>query len=290
MGSLIRVPRHRDRGSSRLPLCSHPRTRTWTPAVFAIFSLGVFVSVPDTEESLVLLGVSLPLALLSFPDSRAGFGVSGAYAALGVAMWVIVQGELGRPAAIIGASAGLGLLLADPIARLLSAGHGSLLDRFPYGWGGLVLASFAQLLLVVGVARTAGLVENIVQAVLVGAAFVRAGLTVLLRTLPFFSGLLIDRELYVSDFGFRLSVQEREEYRPQPRQVPVIDIDPRVLSFGRALGCGPCLSASCYGWRRGSWAWTTLAMYRSIHRSIGSWGPTPWPRIGIRLRIFSSRR
>jgi hypothetical protein len=146
------------------------RTGTWTPMMFAIFSLGIFISVPDTEESLILLGASLPLALLSFPGSRAGFGVSGLYASLGLALWVIVQGGVGRPAAIIGASACLGLLLADPIARLLP-GRGSLLDRFPSGWGGLVLASFVQLLLVVAVARTAGLVESIDQAVLIGSAF-----------------------------------------------------------------------------------------------------------------------
>lgn len=150
---------------------AHPVTGTWAPMMFAVFSIGIFLSVPDTEEALVLLGVSLPMVALSLPGSPSRFGAGGAYASVGVALWVIASGGVGRPAAIIGATACLGLLLADPVARLISPGRGSLLDRLPAGWGGLAVAAFVQLVLVVAVARTAGLAETVTTASLVAAVF-----------------------------------------------------------------------------------------------------------------------
>jgi hypothetical protein len=158
---------------------THPRTGIWTPAMFAVFTIGVFLSVPDTEEALVLLGASLPMAILSFPGSPARFGVGGAYATLGVALWVVVQGGVGRPAAIIGATACLGLLLADPVTRLLSPGDGSILDRLPPGWAGLALASLIQLVFVVAVARTAGSSARVVTAAIISAAFLVSAVVVL---------------------------------------------------------------------------------------------------------------
>ncbi len=150
---------------------THPVTGAWTPVMFALFSIGIFLTVPDTEEALVLLGVSLPMAIPSLPGSPSRFGVAGTYAGAAVALWVIVQGGAGRPAAIIGATACLGLLLTDPVARLLSPDHGSILDRLPQCWGGLAVASFVQLVLVLAVARTAGLATSVARAALIAAVF-----------------------------------------------------------------------------------------------------------------------
>jgi hypothetical protein len=72
-----------------------------------------------------------------------------------------------------------GAAVADAMARLASAGHCSLLDRFPPGSGGLVFASFVQLSLVVAVARTAGLAGNILEAGLIGSMFLVSATVIL---------------------------------------------------------------------------------------------------------------
>lgn len=150
---------------------THPLTGSLTPVMFAMFSIGVFLSVPDTEEALVLLGASLPVAVLSVPHSPSRFGVAGASATVGAALWVIAQGGVGRPAAIIGATACLSLLVADPMARLFTPGDGSMLDHFPAGWGRLVVASLVQFGLALGVARTAGSAGRVTSAALIAVTF-----------------------------------------------------------------------------------------------------------------------
>ena len=60
---------------------------------------GVFSTLPDTEEILVLLGVTVPLVFLAWPKVLASLGGVGAYPAVGVFAWVIVwggRGQIGR--------------------------------------------------------------------------------------------------------------------------------------------------------------------------------------------------
>ena len=79
---------------------------------------GVFLTVPDTEGILVLLGAAVPVLTLAWPRPlvRLGFG---AFPLIGILMWVIAWGGRGRESSIVGAVACLGVLLVEPVeARL----------------------------------------------------------------------------------------------------------------------------------------------------------------------------
>jgi hypothetical protein len=79
---------------------------------------GVYGTVPDTEELLVLIGASLPLIAL-VPFRIVSFGQLGTYPALGVLAWATALGGTGRPASIIGGLACVGALWLIPLARSL---------------------------------------------------------------------------------------------------------------------------------------------------------------------------
>lgn len=131
------------------------RRPEWTPAVYALFVGGVFLAVPDTEAALVLLGVSAPVGLL--PIAGVTFGSVGVYPAVGIGMWVIAQGAVGRPGAVLGAAACLGVLVVEPIALRLSSRCSTVLDwrRGPHWRGSAVVV--IQLTAVLGASRIAGL-------------------------------------------------------------------------------------------------------------------------------------
>jgi len=135
--------------------------------LFGIAALGVFLTVPDTEGAMVLLGVAGIAGFLGWPRAFASLGGAGSYAAVGVSVMVATEGATGRPASIIASVAVLGLLLLVPIAiRLRSAGLAGQLERVD-----AVFPLFAQLALAVLIARTAGRVESVV-----GAAVLTIGL------------------------------------------------------------------------------------------------------------------
>ena len=170
--------------ASPLAVDFEQRRTTWTPALYALFVAGIFAAVPDTEQALVLLGAAAVAALL--PLAGATFGSVGMYPAVGIALWVIAQGATGRPAAVLGAAACLGVLVMEPIARRLSPRRITLLDRVqgPY-WEGLVVMVI-QLVAVLAASRIAGLEPDPViaaaEASLVLAAL--AGLLVVGGYLP----------------------------------------------------------------------------------------------------------
>ncbi len=143
---------------------TRPVTSQWSPVMFSVFALGVFLAVPDTEQALVLLGALGPLVLLSIPVAGARLSVGGAYALIGVSVWAITLGGVGRPASLIGAIACVGLLAADPIARLLTRTRDTALDSLGSGWAVLIICSAAQLFVVLAISRTAGLVDSVAVA------------------------------------------------------------------------------------------------------------------------------
>ena len=92
-----------------------------------------------------------------------------------VLVWAVLWGAAGRPGAIIGGAAMLGLLLVAPVARALPGPARGI----PPEWQGVALV-LLQLLFVGGVARTAALWESALDAAVVaGGALVL--LTVLAR-------------------------------------------------------------------------------------------------------------
>ena len=87
------------------------------PVLFAVSVGGVYATVPDTEQALVLLGVAVPVALLGWPLRRAGLGRAGSAAAVSVLAWTAAVGGVGRPSSIVGAVGCLGLFVVGPVIR-----------------------------------------------------------------------------------------------------------------------------------------------------------------------------
>jgi hypothetical protein len=131
--------------------------RGWPMVLYAITALGVYTTVPDTERALVLVGVSLPLALLGWPFALASLGSAGAYAAVGALVWVGATDGRGRQTAIIGAIACLGLLVLEPAARLLRGRRATVLAVLPRSVWAVIPVAVVHLALVYVAARVAGL-------------------------------------------------------------------------------------------------------------------------------------
>lgn len=146
----------------------HYRNRAWGPPLLAISVLGLLFTVPDTEEALVLAGVALPLALLGGPVRLASLGRAGSLMAVGVFLWMAALGGLGRPGAVVGAAASIGLLAAEPLARLIKGGA-MWLDGLERPWIGAVVVGIFQLGVVSITSRVAGLQQSQVPAAAIAA-------------------------------------------------------------------------------------------------------------------------
>jgi hypothetical protein len=140
------------------------RGRGLGPVLLAVSVVGVYFTVPDTEQALVALGAALPLAFLGWPWPLAALGRAGAYAATGLLLWVIAAGGVGRGSAVVGGLACLGLLAMEPVSRLVDPGRESALERLPDGRSGTVAISLLQLGLVYVAARVAGLRPTVAGA------------------------------------------------------------------------------------------------------------------------------
>lgn len=89
------------------------------PMLLAVSVVGVYFTVPDTEEALVLLGSSLPLVLLAWPLPLVRLGAGGAMVATALLTWVVATGGFGRQSSIVGGLACLGLLALEPATRMV---------------------------------------------------------------------------------------------------------------------------------------------------------------------------
>jgi hypothetical protein len=120
-----------------------------------VSAAGVFAGVPNTEQALLLLGVTAPLALVGWPRPLATLGPGWAPAVAGVYVWVVAVGGSLRAGAVIGGLGCLGLLAAEPLARAISAGK----SRLPFAWpSGLAAAAVGLIhgVLVLVCSRMAG--------------------------------------------------------------------------------------------------------------------------------------
>jgi len=121
-----------------------------TPLI-AISFAGVLLTIPDTKEALVVASVAAAWVLAGPPARAARLGRSGAYAATGLLVWVVASGGFARPGSLIAGVAVLGLLIAEPVGRLVRTARPTRLDRLttkgvfsalwvPAAQAGLVLA------------------------------------------------------------------------------------------------------------------------------------------------------
>jgi len=124
------------------------------PLLFAVSVGGVYATVPDTEQALVLIGVAAPVALLGWPLRRGTLGPAGSAASVAVLAWTAAVGGVGRPSSIVGAVGCLGLFVVGPVSRRTSGVAAP-----------VVVAAHALLVLVS--ARVAGLRTTVHAAVTV---------------------------------------------------------------------------------------------------------------------------
>jgi hypothetical protein len=134
------------------------------PVLVLVSAVGVYATVPDTEQAMAALGAAIPLAVLGWPWPLATLGRAGAYALAGIILWVVGAGGAGRGSSVVGGVACLGLLAVEPLARRLHPGRRSVLDRLPDGHRGVAVAVVAQAGLVYVAARVAGLRSTVEQA------------------------------------------------------------------------------------------------------------------------------
>jgi hypothetical protein len=86
-------------------------------AFIALSSLGVYATVPDTEQARSLVGALLPVALAAVASHRLSESVGPSVSVAFVA-WGSLVGGVGRPGSVVGAIGCLGVLALGPLARL----------------------------------------------------------------------------------------------------------------------------------------------------------------------------
>lgn len=143
----------------------HYAERGYGPILLVISLAGMFATLPDTEEILVVFGAALPLVLLAWPKAYAFLGAIGIFPTLGLLAWVIAVGARGRESAVIGAVACLGLLVIEPVVRRWRGA--TVLDRLPAGWSKTLVVIGAQAIVVLVAARVVGLRDNAETALVI---------------------------------------------------------------------------------------------------------------------------
>jgi hypothetical protein len=152
----------------------------WGPPLVAMSAAGIFWTVPDTEEAVIFLGAALPLAFLGWPRPLASLGTGGAHAIMGLVAWTAAVGGVGRPGSAVGAVACLGVLAAEPMARVLGSSHETALDRVAGRWWGPLPVSVLHLVLVYLGSRVAGLRPSLVMAAVIAGAAITGGIALFL--------------------------------------------------------------------------------------------------------------
>lgn len=138
------------------------------PVLLAVTVFGVWVTVPETQHVVVLMGAVLPVAAVAFlrPTS---LGIPGAFAAVAVIAWVVEVDGQARDGAVVGSLACLGLLALEPVLRRLPGGVST----------GDVTTFVVHAVLVAWCSRVAGMVDQApVALVLVAVGYVVAGVVV----------------------------------------------------------------------------------------------------------------
>jgi hypothetical protein len=155
---------------------------SWAPLrltfpMMLLTSLGIYYTVPDPEEAMVLLGVALSLTPLTLaPAAPRGSAFAGATCYVAVVAWVSAAGGFGRPSSVLGGILAIGLPAIEPLARRAFSG-GKVVGRPTASIR--ILFLLTQGLLVVAASRVVGLQETAVVSVLLGVALVVVGFIML---------------------------------------------------------------------------------------------------------------
>ncbi len=141
----------------------------------AAATVGVLLTVPDTERAMALSGAALPLILLGWPWRLTSLG-AGAGAAAALIGWVGGLAAAARPGAAVGALGSLGLMLAAPLGMRLAATRTPMLAKIASSGPWRAVAVIAvHGVLVFGASRIAGLQDSAALAALILTPFLAVG-------------------------------------------------------------------------------------------------------------------
>jgi hypothetical protein len=87
------------------------------PVMFAVTLLGVYVTVPETQHAILLVGAALPLVVLGWPWPLASLGVGGSFAATALVTWIVVVDGSFRTSSVVGGIASIGMFAVEPVVR-----------------------------------------------------------------------------------------------------------------------------------------------------------------------------
>jgi hypothetical protein len=93
--------------------------RRFAPLAFGLIafsSLGVYGTVPDTEQARSVVGALLPVAAIALVSRRSSEG-AGPSVSVALVAWVGLAGGVGRPGSVVGAIGCLGVLALGPLAQ-----------------------------------------------------------------------------------------------------------------------------------------------------------------------------
>jgi hypothetical protein len=180
------------------------------PLLLFIAVGGIYVTVPDTELMRAVVGVAAPLVLLAWPYAAASIGAGGAYAAVGLLLWIAPIEGLGRPGSIVGVLGAFALLYGEPLGRALAAQLQTRMSihRFPIKRPRVIVVA-GQVVLTLYATRVAGLVYD--------------GATALLLMIPGFAAAIA--------FGVFLVIPERKRRTHKRRRSSGSSV-PRPTSNG----------------------------------------------------------
>lgn len=159
-------------GALALVALGAPRLDAWagrgiTSGVALVTVAGLYLGPPETEA---IIGLALAFGVLWVAEVTGRARLDGLIGMLlgAVVVWAAIWGAASRPGAVVGAVAMLGLLLVGPlIVSVPGPGPG-----LPRPWDAVALV-LLQLLFVVGVARTAALLDDATTAAAIaGSALV----------------------------------------------------------------------------------------------------------------------
>ena len=92
------------------------------PVLLAVSLLGVYLTTPETQHSILLTGAALPIALLGWPWPLGSLGVGGSFAVTALVTWTVVLDGSFRPSSVVGGIASLGMFAIEPSCAGRSAG------------------------------------------------------------------------------------------------------------------------------------------------------------------------
>lgn len=89
------------------------------PVLLLMSLAGAYATLPETQRIVVVLGAGAPLVVLGWPRPLASLGRAGSSAVVGLLAWVAVTDGSTRSGSTVGAIACLGVLVIEPVVRVL---------------------------------------------------------------------------------------------------------------------------------------------------------------------------